>query len=150
MSKKGFTLVELLAVVALMGVLVIILSTDVVETFKGTKKQNFVTETREVCREATNTFLRESIVTLNAKDYYKINNDTSHALNLNGRNEFNYFIKVNTDGEVIAILTWDGTYTIRIVNGNGIEPALITESDINNNVDTSDMSVEKANQILYN
>jgi len=148
MNKKGFTLVELLAVVALMGVLVIILSTDVVETFKGTKKQNFVTETREVCREATNTFLRESIVTLQAKNYYKFGNDSSHALNLNGRQEFNYFIKVNTDGEVIGLLTWDGTYTIRIVNGYGIDPANITETDIDDSVDTSNMTVEKANQIL--
>lgn len=148
MNKKGFTLVELLAVVALMGVLVIILSTDVVETFKGTKKQNFVTETREVCREATNTFLRESIVTLQAKNYYKFGNDSSHALNLNGRQEFNYFIKVNTDGEVIGLLTWDGTYTIRIVNGYGIDPSIITESDIDDSVDTSNMTVEKANQIL--
>ena len=148
MNKKGFTLVELLAVVALMGVLVIILSTDVIETFKGTKKQNFVTETREVCREATNTFLRESIVTLQAKNYYKFGNDSSHALNLNGRQEFNYFIKVNTDGEVIGLLTWDGTYTIRIVNGYGIDPSIITESDIDDSVDTSDLTVEKANQIL--
>ncbi len=148
MNKKGFTLVELLAVVALMGVLVIILSTDVVETFKGTKKQNFVTETREVCREATNTFLRESIVTLQAKNYYKFGNDSSHALNLNGRQEFNYFLKVNTDGEVIGLLTWDGTYTIRIVNGYGIDPSIITESDIDDSVDTSNMTVEKANQIL--
>ena len=148
MNKKGFTLVELLAVVALMGVLVIILSTDVIETFKGTKKQNFVTETREVCREATNTFLRESIVTLQAKNYYKFGNDSSHALNLNGRQEFNYFIKVNTDGEVIGLLTWDGTYTIRIVNGYGIDPSIITESDIDDSVDTSNMTVEKANQIL--
>ena len=148
MNKKGFTLVELLAVVALMGVLVMILSTDVIETFKGTKKQNFVTETREVCREATNTFLRESIVTLQAKNYYKFGNDSSHALNLNGRQEFNYFIKVNTDGEVIGLLTWDGTYTIRIVNGYGIDPSIITESDIDDSVDTSNMTVEKANQIL--
>ena len=148
MNKKGFTLVELLAVVALMGVLVIILSTDVVETFKGTKKQNFVTETREVCREATNTFLRESIVTLQAKNYYKFGNDSSHALNLNGRQEFNYFIKVNTDGEVIGLLTWDGTYTIRIVNGYGIDPANITETDIDDSVDTSNMTTTKAENIL--
>ena len=148
MNKKGFTLVELLAVVALMGVLVIVLSTDVIDTFKGTKQQNFVTETREVCREATNTFLRESIVTLQAKNYYKFGNDNSHALNLNGRQEFNYFIKVNTDGEVIGLLTWDGTYTIRIVNGYGIDPANITETDIDDSIDTSNMTVEKANQIL--
>ena len=148
MNKKGFTLVELLAVVALMGVLVIVLSTDVIDTFKGTKQQNFVTETREVCREATNTFLRESIVTLQAKNYYKFGNDNSHELNLNGRKEFNYFIKVNTDGEVIGLLTWDGTYTIRIVNGYGIDPANITETDVDDSIDTSNMTVEKANQIL--
>ena len=150
MKKKGFTLVELLAVIAIIGVLAITIAPNVIDSFTSTKKQNFITETREVCREATNKYIRESVVTMDVVDYYRFNNDESHSLDLNGRKEFNYFIKLNTDGEVVGLLTWDGTYTIKIVNGNGIDPKYITESDLVTNIDTSGMSVTKANNILNN
>ena len=148
MRKNGFTLVELLAVIAIIAVLAITVAPNVIKTFTSTKKQNFITETREICREATNKYIRENIVTMQPADYYRFNSDESHALALNGRKEFKYFVKVNTDGEVVGILTWDGTYTIKIVNGNGIEPNDITDSDIVSGIDTSSMTVSKANDIL--
>jgi type IV pilus assembly protein PilA len=148
MNRKGFTLVELLAVIAIVAVLSITVAPNIISTFNKSKKQNFITETREVCREASNTYLREAIITAQAKSYYKISNDTSHALDLSGRSEFKYYVKVNTDGEVIAILTYDGTNTILIVNSSGIEPNDISESDITLSVDTSNMTTTKAENLL--
>lgn len=148
MKNKGFTLVELLAVIALLGILVITLAPNVISTFNDSKKQNFITETREVCREATNTYIRESILTMNAKSYYKFDTNTDNALGLDGRDEFQYYVKVNTDGVVVGLLTWDGTHTIKIVNVNGIEPNSITESNLVTNVDTSNMTTAKAENIL--
>lgn len=150
MRKNGFTLVELLAVIAIIAILSIMVAPNVIKTFNNTKKQNFVTETREVCREASNKFIRENILTVQETDYYKFGNDETHSLLLNGRSEFKYFVKVNTDGEVVGILTWDDTYTIKITNSNGIEPNNITDSDIVSGVDTTDMTVVKANNILSN
>ena len=148
MKKKGFTLVELLAVIAIIAVLSITIAPNVIRMFNNSKKQNFISETREVCRLATNTYIRESVKILDAKSYYKFNSDTSNALGLNGRDEFKYYVKVNTDGEVVGILTWDGTYTIKMTNPNGIEPVDITESSLVNNVNTNNMTTTKAENLL--
>ncbi len=148
MKNKGFTLVELLAVIALIAVLVITIGPNIISTFNDSKNKNFITETKEVCREATNTYIRESILTMQAKSYYKFDSNTDHALGLDGRDDFKYYIKVNTDGAVVGLLTWDGVNTIKIVNVNGIEPNDISESYIVTNVDTTNMTTAKAENIL--
>ena len=125
--KKGFTLIELLAVVAIMAMLVIMLAPNIINTFNNTKKQNFISETREVCRTATNTYLRHSITSYDNVIYNNIETNPANKLDLQGRAEFKYIAYVNTDGEVIGLLTYDGTNTILVVNANGIEPNSIDD-----------------------
>ena len=98
MNKKGFTLVELLAVIAVMAVLVITIAPNIIESFKNTKKQNFISETREVCRSATNTYLRESIMSYENKLYNNIETNPENTLELQGRKEYKY--AKNTDKNV--------------------------------------------------
>ena len=150
MKKNGFTLIEMMAVIAIIAVLTILLLPDVIDTFTETKDSNFITETRELCRTATNTYIRESVITMESKDYYKFNSDTTHALPLTGRSEFNYYVKVNTDGAVVAMLVWDDNHVIKIVDSEGIQPKSITEQDFVENVDVTSMNVIKANTILSN
>ncbi len=147
MNKKGFTLVELLAVIAVMAVLVITIAPNIIESFKNTKKQNFISETREVCRSATNTYLRESIMSYEKKLYNNIETNPENTLELQGRKEYKYAVYVNTDGEVIGILTYDGTNAIFIVNPNGIEPNTIDENDFYS-VNAKTMNIEQAKNLL--
>ena len=145
--KKGFTLIELLAVIAIMAVLVITLAPNVVSTFNNTKKQNFISETREVCRQATNTYLRESIMSYENKIYNNIETSPANKLDLQGRKEFKYIVYVNTDGEVIGILTYDGTNSILVVNANGIEPNSIDDNDLYS-VDATSMTYNQAKNLV--
>ena len=50
MSKKGFTLVELLAVIAILAILVIIALPNVLGMFNQAKKDTFTTETKEMVK----------------------------------------------------------------------------------------------------
>ena len=145
--KKGFTLIELLAVIAIMAMLVIMLAHNIINTFNNTKKQNFISETREVCRTATNTYLRESIMSYNKKVYSNIPANPTDVLDLQGRKEFKYIVYVNTDGEVIGILTYDGTNSILRVNANGIEPNSISDNDLYS-VDANSMNYNQAKTLV--
>ena len=130
MKKKGFTLVELLAVISILAVLVLMIAPNVINTFNTTKKQNFVSETREVCRSATNTYLRKSLMSYSHKVYSNIPSNPTDTLDLQGRKEFKYCVHVNTDGEVVGILTYDGDNAILVVNENGVDPNNITDHDL--------------------
>ena len=48
MSKKGFTLVELLAVIAILAILVIIALPNILKMFNNAKKDIFLTEAKNI------------------------------------------------------------------------------------------------------
>ena len=61
MNKKGFTLVELLAVIAILAILVIIALPNVLKMFNDSKRNSFMTETRNIYNEAEKKYLSNQI-----------------------------------------------------------------------------------------
>ena len=59
MKKKGFTLVELLAVIAILAILIIIALPNILEMFNKAKKDSFVNEVRSSFRSAQQKFISE-------------------------------------------------------------------------------------------
>ena len=57
--KKGFTLVELLAVIAILAILIIIALPNILEMFNKAKKDSFVNEVRSSFRSAQQKFISE-------------------------------------------------------------------------------------------
>ena len=51
-KKKGFTLVELLAVIAILAILVIIALPNVIKMYNNAKRSSFLTEAKEVFGES--------------------------------------------------------------------------------------------------
>ena len=63
MKKKGFTLVELLAVIAILAILVIVAMPNVLGMFNQSKANTFVTEVQEYMNVATTSFMQNALST---------------------------------------------------------------------------------------
>ena len=61
MKKKGFTLVELLAVIAILAILVIIALPNVIKLYNDAKKNAFLTEVKTLYNTASSKYISESL-----------------------------------------------------------------------------------------
>jgi prepilin-type N-terminal cleavage/methylation domain-containing protein len=110
-NKKGFTLVELLAVIAILAVLVIIALPNVIGLFNEAKKNSFTNEVKEIYKTAQQQWMNDSMFDSNEKVYSRIKNkNCTNKLKLSGREEIDYYIKLNKNGKVINFVVNDGTY----------------------------------------
>ncbi len=107
MNKKGFTLVELLAVIAILAILVIIALPNVLKMYNNAKKNIFLTEAKIVYKEASKKYISEF---MKGKRVTKINS-SSNKLELSG-NDLKYNIRLDTDGKIKFFYASDGTYCI--------------------------------------
>ena len=121
MKKKGFTLVELLAVIAILAILVVIVLPNVMYLFNKAKKESFETETKEVYKLAQQQWMSESMFTTEDKHYARTSSgECINSLDMTGRNEFEYYIKIDKSGNIIKLYTYDGTYQY-VYSGTGLK-----------------------------
>ena len=106
-KKKGFTLVELLAVIAILAILVIIALPNVIKMYNNAKKSSFLTEAKEVFGESEKKFISDSISSSSSNGIYcRSKTDSINPLDLSGR-KINYYIKTDSSGNINAIVIWD-------------------------------------------
>lgn len=111
MRKKGFTLVELLAVIAILALLIIIALPNIMSLFNSSKKESFTTEIKTIARAAEQQWMNDSMFETNDMVYARVQNETcSKSLKLSGRDEINYYIKINKNGNITKYYATDGTY----------------------------------------
>ena len=97
-NNKGFTLVELLAVIAIMAILLIIALPNVLKMFNESKEKIFLTESKSVFKEAINQTIKDR----NFSDviYCKSMNDEVNLLDMSGRDIY-YYIKANVNDKLL-------------------------------------------------
>ncbi len=120
MNKKGFTLVELLAVIAILAILVIIALPNVLKMFNDSKKNSFMTEVRDIYKQAQTQFIADSMTTAGGKTYAaaKLNcTSGTTPLELQGR-ELKYVVVLDNTGKVTSISVADGTYYYEALGTN--------------------------------
>ncbi len=111
MKKRGFTLVELLAVIAILAILVIIALPNVMKLFNRAKEQAFTTELKEIYKVAEQQWIADSMFNTQERVYVRTrSNVCEHTLDLTGRSELEYYIKINKSGEVVLYKATDGSY----------------------------------------
>lgn len=120
MNKKGFTLVELLAVIAILAILVIIALPNVLSMFNTAKQNSFLTEVKEVFSTAQKQFMSD---TTNGGASTKVtySNNLSTActstkkLEMQGNatdgGSLSYSITLDSQGYVKRISVSNGTYS---------------------------------------
>ena len=107
MKNKGFTLVELLAVIAILAILVIIALPNVLKMFNQAKKDTFLTESKNIYKEISKKYISETM------KGNKINNisNTNNKLDLESNN-LKYNVKLNNDGSIKEFEVSNGTYCL--------------------------------------
>ena len=151
MNKKGFTLVELLAVIAILAILVIIALPNVMSMFNKAKKSSFETEVKEIYTNAKQQWINDSLTISSAQTYIKSESENcGKQLDMNIRNNLNYYVEMNGTGKITNLYVTDGTYQYKY-NGSGLEKDNIGEAEIIANLQSeSDKIVISCNSIRFN
>ena len=130
MKRKGFTLVELLAVIAILAILVIIALPNVMKMFNNAKKSAFETEVREIYINAKQQWMSDSLSVSSNQTYVKCKTEKcGKQLNMNIRNDLEYYIEMSGTGKVTSMYITDGTYQYKY-EGTGLEKNDIGEAEI--------------------
>ena len=112
MKKKGFTLVELLAVIAILAILVIVAMPNVLGLFNQAKVSSFVTEIQKIMDTAIATFTKDALLNSGKTVYYSSTENATlgtKKLDMSG-NEKNYFIEMDRNGEFKRVVVYDANY----------------------------------------
>ncbi len=105
MNKKGFTLVELLAVIAILAILVIIAMPNVLEMFNKAKQDAFETEVQSHVKAVTTEFITTGQLVYSNKV------PGAAKLKMDGE-ELDYYIKLDTKGNIVVLNVTNGEYKI--------------------------------------
>lgn len=125
MKKKGFTLVELIAVIALLSIIMLLIVPNVANYLNNSKKTLFYDNVVNMFKSATTTFMYQDDPTNTTFS----NNGVK--LDVDVENEYVYTIRVNNYGEVISIDVNNGVYSYNK-----------SSSDINEGLNKSDIKLE--------
>ena len=111
MKKKGFTLVELLAVIAILAILVVIAMPNVLGMFNSSKKNTFVTEVQNILKQAATDYVSKSLEGFVGDGYNFTNTGT---LKLNIETTKNYNIKLDSQGRITDAEVSDNSYCFKV------------------------------------
>lgn len=134
-NKKGFTLVELLAVIALIGVILLLVTPSVIELYTGAKKSLFYDEALTLYNNATATYVYNSSEGDYTKRFCRGKDTSTKLINVEEKEGLYYDITVNSYGEVVSLKVANDTYGISVSNSNGIKKKSIKQSDVGDSFD---------------
>ena len=146
MNKKGFTLVELLAVIAILALLVIIALPNVLSMFNKAKKDTFLTEAKSIFKESTNKYISDNMHNSNEGNIYcKSETDSKNPLDMDIGNTY-YYIEKDSTGKTIKFVAWNSSgYVTKIVGDN-----VMLNDVTGNNVSESSVKDITCNNVLTN
>ena len=122
MNKNGFTLVELLAVIAILGMLALIALPNIVDKFNSSKDTNFVSEAEAVYKAANNQYVLDQAQGRTGLCYV-YNISVSQELCLSGRPKeldvsqregFGYAVIFDNNGTITYFVVQDDSHKIEL------------------------------------
>ena len=121
MKNKGFTLVELLAVIAILAILVIVAMPNVLGMFNQAKVSSFTTEVQKLMDAATTTFTKDALLNNGKTVYYSSESNATlktKPLDMIG-NKKNYFIEMDRNGNFKRVVVYDSNYCYDVYTNYG-------------------------------
>ena len=110
-NSKGFTLVELLAVIAILGFLAILVLPNVLASLKEAKKNAFVTEAKTVFTESTNTYT-EYRTEGNRVSLISNVESGGTVLSLSSEKNLKYTIKLDKNGDITSYKIYNDDFCV--------------------------------------
>ena len=119
MNKKGFTLVELLAVIAILALLVLVAVPNVLGMFNKAKKDTFLTEAKSIFKESASKYISDNMHNSNEGNIYcKSETDSKNPLDMDIGDTY-YYIEKDSTGKTIKFVAWNSSgYVTKIVGDN--------------------------------
>ncbi len=152
MKRRGFTLVELLAVIAILAILVIIALPNVMNLFNRAKQNAFETEIKEIYKTAQQQWIADSMFNTQSRTYAKCSSETCpNKLDMSGRSELEYYIKLDKSGNVVRFYATDGTYQYSY-KGNGLKVENISNIEQVSKIDEEEIieiSCSGIDKVIY-
>lgn len=108
MKKEGFSLVELLAVIAIMAIFVLIAMPNVMEMYNQAKKQSFLNEAKVLFKEAVVVYVAEK---KKGNKLSEFNSNDPYDSYLTESN-LKYCVELDSKGRVTSLKVSNGSYYI--------------------------------------
>ena len=169
MNKRGFTLVELLAVIAILAILVAIVTPNVMREYNKAKADVFVIDAQSFVNNAMSKFTNDSMIQGGKTVYYSnIYNSDLNTRTLDIESDKNYFVEMDRNGNIKRFILYDNTFCYDVyttyggvsigelegtksTNNNGLP---ISKTTLNSNAvwesgsDSVDIIVTKSGEVI--
>ena len=149
LNKKGFTLVELLAVIAILAILMLLVTPNILRLFTEGRKNSFATQVQSVWKAAETKYISDALTNDSPGPYCyageKLNSDSTSkwatasgdaTLNISDNKSLAYYVEFDKEGKISTLIVTNGTYYYskpeKDKNGNEIKPSI--DIDLNNDV----------------
>lgn len=123
LNKKGFTLVELLAVIAILAILMLLVTPNILRLFTEGKKNSFATQVQSVWKAAETKYISDALTNDSPGPYCyageKLNPDSTNkwatasnpaTLNISDNKSLAYYVKFDSAGKISTLIVTNGTY----------------------------------------
>ena len=146
MNRKGFTLVELLAVIAILALLVLVAVPNVLGMFNKAKKDTFLTEAKNIFKESASKYISDNMHNSNEENIYcKSETDSKNPLDMDIGDTY-YYIEKDSTGKTIKFVVWNSSgYVTKIVGDN-----VMLNDVTNDNMTESSVKDITCNNVLTN
>ena len=146
MNRKGFTLVELLAVIAILAILVLVAVPNVLGMFNKAKKDTFLTEAKSIFKESASKYISDNMHNSNEGNIYcKSETDSKNPLDMDIGDTY-YYIEKDSTGKTIKFVVWNSSgYVTKIVGDN-----VMLNDVTNDNMTESSVRDITCNNVLTN